>query len=101
MSNNNHEPSDLLRRLLEASANSPLTEADPKSTDELMSRIQRIFNTRPLELSNNDIVDIVLYFRLKRAMFAQLAKEKADEPKRSRKKATTTVVVDDSEEIQL
>lgn len=93
MSETSHSgPSELLKRLLEASANSPLAEADPASLDELMARIPTIFNTRPLDLSDSDITDTVVYFRSKRAMFSTLAKQKADEdankPRRG-KRATT------------
>ena len=84
-----NEPNELLRRLLEASANSPLSEADPKSIDELMGRLQRIFNTPPLNVTDADIVDTVLYYRLKRATFSQLAKEKADKVTNTRTKTPT------------
>ena len=87
-------PASPLRALLEASANSPLTEADPSALNELMTRIPTIFNKRPLDLTDTDIADTVLYFRHQRAKFATLAKEKADAgdgPKRARVSGTASV----------
>lgn len=89
-------PGSPLRALLEASANSPLGEADPASLDELMRRVQTTFNKRPLEknpdgtyvLTDSDIAANVLYFRHQRAKFSALAKQKelsdGEKPRRSR-----------------
>jgi hypothetical protein len=91
-----------LRALLEASADSPLTEADPKSLNELMQRIAHTFNTDPMErdpasgqylLTDKDIATNVKYFQLNRAKFAQLAKEKAEAgPKPRGKKASSNTI---------
>lgn len=85
-------PGSPLRALLEASANSPLEEATPDSLNELMRRAQVTFNKKPLELSEDDIATNVLFFRSKRSMFAQLAREKenADSAKPKRGKKSTT-----------
>jgi hypothetical protein len=93
----NEESQSPLKALLEASANSPLSEADPKSLDELMERAQITFNTNPLSLSNEDLTTNVRYLarwvRDKKSHFAKLAKEKIEkdllEPKKTRKKTVS------------
>ena len=87
MSENSGSP--LLKALLEASANSPLSEASPDSLNELMRRAATIFNKRPLDLSDEDVADTVLYYRAQRGKFAQLAKEKDSEAPKRRSKKTT------------
>lgn len=78
------EPQSPLKALLEASANSPLAEAESNSLDELMERVRETFNTKPLDLTDADIVTNVKYFRLQRHKFAELAKQKENEPKKTR-----------------
>lgn len=90
-------PESPLQALLEASANSPLIEADPKSLDELMSRWQTTFNMNPLDLSDEDIAtNVIYYWRARRSQFAKLAKEKelrdADKPKRGQKKPSISQI---------
>jgi hypothetical protein len=88
-------PESPLRALLEASANSPLAEADPSSLDELMARVRTTFNTKPLDLTDDDIAANVKYFRLQKHKFAALSREKAEKdasaPKRSRKSSASSI----------
>lgn len=94
-----NEPSELLRRLLEASAQTPIIEADPRSLDELMQRVSKIFNKPPLDLSDDDLADTVLYFRHQRAKFATLATAEADKPRRSRKLTSAAALGSDDVEL--
>ncbi len=69
---------------------SPLNEADPNSLDELLTqRIGKIFNTPPLDLTNSDISDVVLYYRRERSRFLNDAKQV--KPGRKRKTPPTSV----------
>lgn len=86
MTTNN--PESPLKALLEASANSPLSEAEPNSLDELMARVRVTFNTKPLDLTDEDIVSNVTYYRLKRSQYAALARERELNPKTRKKKST-------------
>jgi len=55
---------------------SPLSEPDKNSlNDFLQNRITKLFNTPPLDLTDNDIADVVKYFRAERHRFKQLEAE--------------------------
>lgn len=76
--------------IIEASADSPLAEADPSSIDELMRRAEVVFNMKPLNYTDPDVDTATRYYQAKRAYFAQLAREKENaEPKQKRTKATS------------
>lgn len=85
-------PLSPLKALLEASANSPLAEAESNSLDELMERVRETFNTKPLELTDEGIASNVSYYRLKRHQFAELAKQKESEPKKTRSKRSASSI---------
>jgi hypothetical protein len=70
---------------------SPLLEADPNSLNELIQeRINDIFNTPPLQLTDDKLRVAVEYFRRERERFV---KESAEKPQRTgpRKKTPTSV----------
>ena len=49
---------------------SPLEEADPNAVNVLISdRINRILNTRPLDLTDDDLSAAIDYYRKERARF--------------------------------
>ncbi len=72
---------------------SPLDEANPESLNELLGeRINKIFNMKPLDLRDNDLADIVKYYRNERLRFLQEEQRKAAEgPKTARRKVPKSV----------
>jgi len=61
---------------------SPLAEADTDSVNLLISeRINKIMNTPPLDLSDEDLAITVAFYRKERARFILESQNKASRPK--------------------
>lgn len=64
---------------------SPLTEADPNSLEELIeSRLDDIFNKKPILLSDDELRSIVAYYQKERERFRTESLEKESKPKTPR-----------------
>lgn len=84
-----------MQNLLEASQNSPLVEADPNSLNELMERVDIVFNMRPLDKADEDVELVVTYFQQRRSRLSTLAKAKelkdAENPRKRPKKTDAEI----------
>ena len=78
-----------------APAVSPLTEADPHSLDLLIGeRINTIMNTRPMDITDADLLVMANYYRTKRAQFIIESQTKAPRAKPGAKRSAPTSVAD-------
>lgn len=67
-----------------APTTSPLTEADPNSINDLIAdRINEIMNTKPLDITDQDLRVMVEYYRRERGRFILESQNKAASPRKS------------------
>jgi hypothetical protein len=67
---------------------SPLAEADPNSVNILIGeRINKIMNTRPADITDDDLAAMVAYYRSERARFILESQNKAPRAKPGTKPA--------------
>jgi len=71
---------------------SPLTEADPLAVNELIaSRLDTIFNKDPLELTDEDLMVQITYYRRERQRFIAESQAKAASAPKPKKEAPKSV----------